>query len=86
MTDPFTTFDAIKDAYLRYLESPFRLRYSDVMADRRALLDKDGQLYRDPLFEAAAPYVSSGRTVAAACTTLGIDPRQGSVMTSRLTW
>jgi Lhr-like helicase len=54
------------------------------MRDRRALLDQDGQLYRAPLFEAAAPYKSSGKTVADACRSLRIDPQVGDFLTSGL--
>lgn len=72
MNDPFLTFDELRSAYLRYLDSPFRLRYPALMEERRALLDQDRQLYRDPLFEPIVPYQSSGMTVRAACGKLGV--------------
>ena len=84
MDDPFRVFDSVREAYLRYLESPFRLRYDDVMAERRALLDRDRQLYREPLFEAAAPYRSSGRTPVEAARDLGLDRRVGEFLTQGL--
>lgn len=71
MNDPFLTFDELRNAYLRYLDSPFRLRYPALMEERRGLLDQDRQLYRDPLFEPIVPYESSGMTVRAACSKLG---------------
>ena len=60
MDNPFGIFEAIKRSYLRYLDSPFRLRYQALLDERRALLDRDGQLYREPLYEPIAPYRFSG--------------------------
>ncbi|MDC0682625.1 DEAD/DEAH box helicase [Sorangium atrum] len=71
MNDPFLTFNELRSAYLRYLDSPFRLRYPALMEERRDLLDQDRQLYRNPLFEPIVPYESSGMTVRAACRHLG---------------
>jgi len=31
MNDPFLTFNELRSAYLRYLDSPFRLRYQALM-------------------------------------------------------
>ena len=71
MNDPFKTFDELRQAYLRYLDSPFRLRYPALMEERRGLLDQDRQLYRDPLFEPIVPYELSGLTIHAACSRVG---------------
>ena len=73
MNDPFKTFDEIRSAFLRYLDSPFRLRYQILMDERRALFDRDRQLYRDPLFEPIIPYESSGFSVRETCEALGVD-------------
>ncbi len=72
MDNPFKVFDNIKSAYLRYLDSPFRLRYDVLMTERRMLLDQDRQLYREPLVEPVRPYQSSGLSVADACGQLGV--------------
>lgn len=71
MDNPFRIFDELREAYLRYLDSPFRLRYQALLGERRDLLDADRQLYREPLFEPVPPYVSSGLTLAQACDSLG---------------
>ena len=71
MNDPFKTFNELRLAYLRYLDSPFRVRYPALMEERRDLLDQDRQLYRDPLFEPIVPYELSGLTVHAACSRVG---------------
>lgn len=66
MTNPVSIFEGMRDTYLRYLDSPFDLRYDSLVAERRDLLDEDGRLYRRPLIEPAPPYAPSGRDVAAA--------------------
>lgn len=72
MESPFRTFDQLREAYLRYIDSPFRLRYEALMQERRALLDQDRQLYRQPLFEPVPPYDTSGLGVRQACNRLGL--------------
>ena len=66
MTDPIAIFDSLRKTYLRYLDSPFDLRYEPLVAERRSMLDQDGRLYRSPLIEPIAPYVSSDRLFPAA--------------------
>jgi len=66
MTDPIQTFNSLKDAYLRYFDSPFDLRFEELVQSRRALLDRDGVLYRHALVEPQPPYAGSGRDVRSA--------------------
>lgn len=66
MTNPVSIFEGMRDTYLRYLDSPFDLRYDSLVAERRGLLDRDGRLYRRPLIEPAPPYASSNRDFATA--------------------
>ena len=82
MNDPFKVFDEIRRTYIRYLNSPFRVRYQQLMQEREALLDRDNQLYRYPIFEPFAPYQSSGYTVAQACTQLGINSDAANFITA----
>ncbi len=84
MDDPFHVFQEIRSAYLRYLDSPFRLRYDDLLNERRELLDRDRQLYRLPLIEALPPYESSNLTVQQACATLGVPPEAADFITRGL--
>jgi DEAD/DEAH box helicase domain-containing protein len=74
MDNPFKVFDDAKQAYLRYLDSPFRLRYEALMEERRGLLDADRQLYREPLFEPISPFQSSQLTIGPAANRLGLSP------------
>ena len=84
MKDPFKLFNALRRSYLRYLNSPFRLRYQALMDEREDLLDKDRQLYREPLFEAIAPYVSSDQSAVQIAQEIGADPATGEFIVQNL--
>lgn len=72
MNNPLAIFDDLREMYLRYLDSPFDLRYADLIAERRELLDRDERLYRRPLIEPVPAYQSSGMTFDQVATaTLG---------------
>lgn len=66
MTDPIRTFQSLKNAYLRYFDSPFDLRFEELVQARRRLLDRDGVLYREPLVEPQPPYAGSGYDIRGA--------------------
>lgn len=54
--------------YLRYLDSPFDLRYDDLVAERRDLLNRDGRIYRSPILEPIAKYEKCGAPFGDICT------------------
>ena len=56
MKNPITIFNYLREMYLRYLDSPFDLRYPDLVRERRQLIDQDGRIYRHPLLEAVPAY------------------------------
>ena len=66
MSNPIRLFENLREMYLRYLESPFALRYRDLAAERRRLLDQDGRIYRLPMIEPLPPYQSSGQHLDSA--------------------
>ena len=66
MSRPIHAFESLKDAYLRYFDSAFDLRFEEVLQERRRLLDRDGVLYREPLVEPQPAYAGSGRDVRSA--------------------
>jgi DEAD/DEAH box helicase domain-containing protein len=65
MSNPIALFDNLRDMYLRYLDSPFDLRYPDLVAERRTLLSVDGRLFRQPLIEPVPAYRSTNQTFQA---------------------
>ena len=64
MSNPNRHFENLRDMYLRYLESPFEIRYGDLNTERRQLLDQDGRIYRFPLIEPIPAYRSSNQSFA----------------------
>lgn len=62
MSNPIRFFENLRDMYLRYLDSPFDIRYDDLVAERRQLLDQDGRIYRRPLIEPNPAYRSTGQS------------------------
>ena len=70
MSSPIRLFEHLRDMYLRYLDSPFDVRYGDLAAERRQLLDRDGRIYRSPLIEPVPAYRSSTESFAQAAQAL----------------
>ncbi len=70
MSNPIRLFENLRDMYLRYLDSPFDLRYDDLTAERRQLLDQDGRIFRRPLIEPNPAYRSSGQSFSQAAQAL----------------
>jgi len=70
MSNPLRLFENLRDMYLRYLDSPFDLRYTDLVSERRQLLDRDGRIYRHPLIEPIPAYRSSGQSFTQAIQTI----------------
>jgi DEAD/DEAH box helicase domain-containing protein len=64
MTNPLKLFSDLRETYLKYLDSPFDLRYGDLISERRELLGQDGKLYRAPLIEPLTAYEFSGQSFA----------------------
>lgn len=62
--DAFGTFEAMRDAYLRYYDTAFRLRDRRLQNERRALLDRPGGVYTEPFIELRPEYASTGRSLA----------------------
>ena len=56
MRDPIGGFERIRNLYITYLETAFRVRDSGVSSERRALLERAGQLCTEPLIEPIPRY------------------------------
>ena len=73
MTNPNLAFDSLRNAYLRYFDSPFDLRFEELVQARRRLLDRDGILYRQPLIEPQPPYIVTAHDIRSAAAALATD-------------
>ena len=56
MQDPIGGFQHIRDLYLTYLETAFRIRDRDVSVERRALLERPNTFCTEPLIEPLPRY------------------------------
>lgn len=59
MKDPITTFKNIRDFYITYLETAFRIGEDPVQEKRRALLESPGELCTEPFIEPLPNYPNS---------------------------
>jgi len=63
MIDPIGNFLRIREQYLTYLETAFRIRHPRVSAERRALLEEIGTLCASPLVEPVPRYAAVDWTI-----------------------
>lgn len=71
--DAIRTFEHLREAYFRYYDTPFGLADEQLQAERRALLDRDGGVYRKPLLELRPEYESANRSLAESAAASGAD-------------
>ncbi len=72
--DVYGTFDALRSAYLRYYDTPFGLADDRLASERRALLDRPGGIYTEPLIELRPEYVTTGCSPAESGRRVGAPP------------
>ncbi|MEU2205598.1 DEAD/DEAH box helicase [Microbacterium oleivorans] len=72
--DAVQTFEHLRDAYFKYYDTPFGLADSVLQAERRALLNRDGGVFREPLLELRPEYEDTGRSLAESVDTVGAAP------------
>src|SRR4051794_20214569 len=53
---PLSLHEALRDAYLRYYDTAFRLREEALRQESRAVLERPGVIFSDPLLEPVLPY------------------------------
>jgi hypothetical protein len=64
MNNPLETFESIRDFYISYLETAFRIDSSDIQSERRALLEQQGTLCADLFLEPMPRYQHYGLTIS----------------------
>ncbi|NKG19880.1 DEAD/DEAH box helicase [Paeniglutamicibacter terrestris] len=53
---PISVSNDLREAFLRYFNTNYRLRSPGLTADREDLVGKEGQIFREPLVEPVLPY------------------------------
>lgn len=84
MDNVYGTFSALARMYQVYYDTPFALRDSCLAGERRALIETEGNVYREPFIEAIPRFVTSNKTVADACAALDLGSDVASFLTSGL--
>lgn len=72
--DAVKTFEHLREAYFKYYDTPFGLADPNLQAERRALLDRDGGVFREPLLELRPEYEGTGRSLTDSVSTVGAAP------------
>jgi ATP-dependent helicase YprA (DUF1998 family) len=75
VNDPLGIFDALRDYYIRYYETPFSVRDPGVEAERHQLLLSEKTISREPWIEPIAPYLTVDHDLAQSCELAGVTPK-----------
>src|SRR5580658_3378328 len=84
MKDIFETEIIVRETYLSYLRSPFRLRNPSVAAERDQLLMKPGSVYQPLYLEFAPAYSLSGQSASDIASEVGAPTSVGSFLEAGL--
>src|ERR1700722_5770636 len=74
MLDPIGGYQRIRDFYISYLDTAFRIRREDLADARRELLRRPGSLTPVPLLEPVPRYCSSRHSLEALVDLEGSNP------------
>jgi DEAD/DEAH box helicase domain-containing protein len=72
MRNPVATFESIRDFYITYLETAFRIASPIIQTQRRRLLEQFGTFTTQPFIEPLPRYEGSGKRIDDL-----LDPAQG---------
>lgn len=84
MRDPLAVFESLREYYLRYYETPFSIRDQHISAERRKLLETEGEIYREPWLEVLPRYASAGHSVVESCRRAGAPAELAELVTPGL--
>lgn len=72
--DVGTLHRELLETYIRYVDTPFRLKHPALLEERRALLRSPGTIQQAPIFEFLPGYQTTEDTLAAAVAAAGLQP------------
>ena len=67
----------MRDTYLRYYDTAFRLRDAALMEERRRLVEEDGGIAREPWLEVLPEFVHASQPLEDTCADLGLPELDG---------
>nr|WP_240963246.1 DEAD/DEAH box helicase [Antrihabitans stalactiti] len=82
--DAIGTFEALREAFFRYYDSPFGLADERLQNERRDLFDRPGGIYRRPLIEVRPQYQIATSSLAESIATAGLPGECASFLTTGL--
>ena len=82
-TNPSRVYSEIRDAYLRYVDTAYWLRYEELMTERRRLLSDTDLLFTDTLLEPVLPYDAT-EELSVLIDGMGIAPQVGELVGAAL--
>ncbi len=71
MATPISVFNRLREEFFRYYGTPYRLRHSEIEAERKQLLDRDGVTWREPWIEPIVEYELTKQGLDGACRSAG---------------
>src|SRR6185369_9283929 len=74
MTDPIGSFTAIRENFIRYVQTAFKTRFTDIESERETLLRLPGTFYQDPYIEPMPKYAQSKKLKNITLADLGNPP------------
>lgn len=84
MNDLFETERILRETYLSYLRSPFRIRHPGLAAERDVLLRREGSLYQPLYLEFTPAYKLSGQSATEVAAEIGIPSNVGGLLETGL--
>ena len=76
---PLTMYNSLRNAYLSYYDTAFRIRDEGIQGERRQLFNEEGVLFTEPLLEPVPDYLSY-RTIGQTASDIGLDHDQAEIL------
>ncbi len=76
---PTKLYASLKDSYLSYYDTAFRLRDDAIQAERHKLLSEEGVLFTEPLLEPVPGY-EEHKSITELSHIVGLTPEQADIL------